>query len=287
MIFDTLGQEFAEIACNREAFMIDFEYRETYGYKDLLDILRILRAPGGCPWDREQTHESLKRNFLEETYEAVDAIDSGDSHALCEELGDVLMQVVLHAQIDQEQGGFTMDDVVDGVCKKLIYRHPHVFGGGMQAEDSETVLVNWEALKRSEKGQASTADAIDSVAHALPSLWRAEKIQSKAAKAGFDWPAGSAAADKLWEEAQELRRAQEAELPPDGPHGAREEAGDLLFAAVNVVRRAGVDPEEALHSACEKFSRRFREVESQADRPLNQMNSEDLAALWRRAKEQS
>lgn len=267
--------------------MIDFEYRKTYGYKDLLDILRILRAPGGCPWDREQTHESLKRNFLEETYEAVDAIDSGDPHALCEELGDVLMQVVLHAQIEQEQGGFTMDDVVDGVCKKLVYRHPHVFGEGVQAEDSEAVLVNWEALKRAEKGQASTADAMDSVAHALPALWRAEKIQSKAAKAGFEWPTDAGAADKLWEEAQELRRAQEESLAPDGPHGAREEAGDLLFAAVNLVRRAGVDPEEALHGACEKFSRRFRAMESQAGRPLDQMSSEDLSALWQRAKEQS
>lgn len=286
MIFDPFCHKFAEIACNREAFMIDFECQNFYIYPDLLRILEILRAPGGCPWDREQTHLSLRRGLLEESYETVDAIESGDSAALCEELGDVLLQVVFHAQIEAEAGRFTMDDVVDGICKKLVYRHPHVFGSA-QAEDSETVLTNWEELKRAEKGQASTADAIDAVAHALPALWRAEKIQSKAAKAGFDWPTDTDAMAKLKEEAEELRRSMEEGMDPDGPHGAKEEAGDLLFAAVNLARRAGVDPEEALHGACEKFARRFRGVEEQADRPLQELSVQTLTQLWQRAKETS
>ena len=140
--------------------MVNFQYKSHYDLQDLLEVMRVLRGPGGCPWDREQTHESIRRNLLEEAYEAADAIDSADLSALQEELGDVLMQVVFHAQIETEKGGFTLDDVADGVCKKLIYRHPHVFGT-VQAEDSDTVLTNWEVLKRAEKGQASTADALD------------------------------------------------------------------------------------------------------------------------------
>ena len=264
--------------------MVNFLYKQTYDFQDLLEIMRVLRAPGGCPWDREQTHESIRRNMLEEAYEAVDAIDCGDPQALCEELGDVLMQVVFHAQIEQEKGGFTMDDVADGVCKKLIYRHPHVFGT-VDARDSDTVLTNWEALKRTEKGQSTTADALDAVAH-LPALWRAEKVQSKAAKAGFDWPSPIGAVDKLSEETEELRRAVERG-DVQGSHGIREEVGDVLFTAVKVARDAGVDPEAALHAACEKFNSRFRKVEQAADKPVDQLPPETLAALWRTAKEES
>jgi len=158
--------------------MVDFQCKARYGWEDLLEITRLLRAPGGCPWDREQTHASIRRNFLEETYEVLDALDRDDPHDMCEELGDILMQVALHTQIEVEQGRFTMDDVVDGVAKKLVYRHPHVFGA-VQADTTEEVLVNWESLKRTEKGQRSTADAIESVPHTLPALWRAEKISSK------------------------------------------------------------------------------------------------------------
>ena len=147
--------------------MVDFQCKERYDYPDLLEIMRLLRGPGGCPWDAEQTHESIRRSFLEEAYEAVDAIDRADRTALCEELGDVLLQVVFHAELEREQGGFTMDDVVDGICRKLIYRHPHVFGT-VRAENSEQVLTNWEALKRAEKGQATTADAVDAVADEDP-----------------------------------------------------------------------------------------------------------------------
>ena len=165
--------------------MVDFQWKSRYDWEDLLEITRLLRAPGGCPWDREQTHDSIRRNFLEETYEVLDALDRDDPHAMCEELGDLLMQVALHAQIEAEQGRFTMSDVVDGVAQKLVYRHPHVFGT-VEVENSQEVLLNWEALKRKEKSQTTTADAIEAVPHTLPALWRAEKIGSKTAKAGFD-----------------------------------------------------------------------------------------------------
>ena len=171
--------------------------------------MRLLRSPGGCPWDAEQTHRSIRRNFLEETYEALDALDRDDPVDMCEELGDVLMQVVFHATIEEERGRFTMADVVDGVAQKMVYRHPHVFGT-VHVDNSDQVLVNWEKLKRTEKGQASTADAIEAVPHTLPALWRAEKVQKKAAKAGFDWTTPSA----LW---TSWRRRCGSSVPPWNP----------------------------------------------------------------------
>lgn len=265
--------------------MVDFQCKNRYSYEDLLHIMALLRSPGGCPWDREQTHTSLRRNFLEESCEVVEAIDRGDSAGLCEELGDALLQVVFHAQLEAEQGGFTMDDVVDGICKKLVYRHPHVFGNE-HVENSTLELDRWEELKRAEKGQQSAADAVDAVARTLPALWRAEKIQSKAAKAGFDWPSGDGAIQKLEEETGELRRAL-AELSgsPDAPHGVREEAGDVLFIAAKIAADHGVDPEEALHAACDKFARRFRFVESSAPTPLDQLPEADKLSLWKQAKQ--
>ncbi len=251
-----------------------------------MEIMKLLRAPGGCPWDAEQTHDSIRRNFLEETYEVLDALDHDDPHAMCEELGDVLMQVVFHAQIETERGRFTMDDVVDGVAQKLVYRHPHVFGT-VQADTSEQVLVNWEALKRQEKGQRSTADAIESVPHTLPALWRSEKIQSKTAKAGFDWHDAVGALDKLEEEVRELREAMESGRPADSPHGVREELGDVLFIASKIAQTSGVDPEDALHRACDKFEARFRRVETAADKPLSACTEAELAALWKSAKKES
>ena len=275
-----------EFSCKGRHVMVDFQYKPRYGYEDFLEIMRLLRAPGGCPWDAEQTHSSIRRNFLEETYEVLDAIDRDDPHAMCEELGDVLMQVAFHAQIESEAGRFTMDDVVDGVAKKLVYRHPHVFGGTMEADTSEQVLVNWEALKRKEKGQRSTADAVESVPHTLPALWRAEKIQSKTAKAGFDWSGALSALDKLEEEVRELRAALESGAAADAPHGVREEVGDALFIAAKIAQMSGVDPEDALHRSCDKFDRRFRLVEQLADKPLSAYSEPELVALWKAAKEQ-
>ena len=261
--------------------MVNFQ-KEHYSYEDMLAIMRILRAPGGCPWDAEQTHESIRRNFLEETCEAVEAIDNHDMPALCEELGDVLMQVIFHAQMEAEAGGFTMQDVIDGLCRKLVYRHPHVFSD-VKVANSEEVLSNWEALKRREKSQRSTADAIDAVAK---TLWRAEKMESKAAKAGFAWPEGSdGALRKLEEEVDELRSAVESSSV-DGRHGVREEVGDVLFMAAQVAQSHGVDPEAALHAACDKFARRFRSVEEGADgTPLTELTEPELLGLWQRAKQ--
>lgn len=267
--------------------MVDFQCKSRYGWEDFLEIMKLLRGPGGCPWDAEQTHDSIRRNFLEETYEVLDALDHDDPSAMCEELGDILMQVAFHTQIETERGRFTMDDVVDGVAQKLVYRHPHVFGGAMQADTSEQVLVNWEALKRAEKGQRSTADAIEAVPHTMPALWRAEKTASKTAKAGFDWDDAISALDKLEEEVRELRQAMESGKAADAPHGIREELGDVLFIASKISQTTGVDPEDALHRACDKFDARFRRVEAAADKPLSDCTEEELKALWNRAKEES
>ena len=259
--------------------MVNFEYKSHYGMEDLLRIMEALRAPDGCPWDREQTHTSIRQNMLEEAYEAADAIDHQDMENLKEELGDVLLQVVFHSCMAREEGQFTFDDVVDGVCQKLVFRHPHVFGS-VDARDSERALAAWDAQKRREKGQRTTGDALDSVARALPALTRAGKLQDKARKAGFDWREISPALDKLSEELDELRRA----VAEDS--NVEEELGDLLFAAVKVGRFAGVDGEQALQGSCEKFIRRFRWVEALSPRPLDQMEVSQLEELWSRAKAQ-
>ncbi|WP_297197150.1 nucleoside triphosphate pyrophosphohydrolase [uncultured Flavonifractor sp.] len=261
--------------------MVDFQYKDSYNVQDLEEIVRILRAPGGCPWDAEQTHASIRRNFLEEAYEAVEAIDEQNPEHLKEELGDVLLQVLFHARMEQEAGRFGLDDVADGICKKLIYRHPHVFGDVAVSGTGE-VLTNWEELKRKEKGQATNTDALEAVARSLPALWRAEKVQKKAKKAGFDWPDISGALDKLSEELSELKQAV-----AQGTN-VEEELGDLLFSAVNVSRFLKADPEDALNGATDKFIGRFRKVEAQAaaqGRSMEGMTLEELDKLWECAKE--
>ena len=263
--------------------MIDYVSKKSYNINDLADIVRILRAPGGCPWDAEQTHESIRRNFLEEAYEVAEAIDEASPEHLKEELGDVLLQVVFHACIEQESGRFTLDNVADGVCKKLIYRHPHVFGD-VTVHSTGEVLSNWEDLKRKEKGQASNADAVDAVALSLPALWRAEQIQKKAAKCGFDWPDVSGALDKLSEETDELKSAIQ------GNGDMAEELGDLLFAAVNAARFLHLDPEDCLHAASDKFSSRFRQVEETAaaqGKRLEDMTLAEMDKLWDSIKHQA
>ena len=263
--------------------MTDYPQKEIYDMGDLEAIVRILRAPGGCPWDAQQTHESIRRDFLEEVYEVAEAIDQKSVEHLKEELGDVLLQVLLHTRMEEEAGRFTLNDVTDGICRKLIYRHPHVFGDVTVSGTGE-VLTNWEALKRKEKGQASTGDALDAVARSLPALWRAEKVQKKAAKAGFDWPDVTGALDKLEEEIRELREAVASGRETDAAHGVREELGDVLFMAAKVAQMSGVDPEEALHCACDKFNRRFRYVEEHAGESLSACGGEKLIALWQDAK---
>ena len=202
--------------------MVDFECKPRYDIQDLLRIMELLRSPDGCPWDRAQTHQSIRRNMLEEAYEAAEAIDENDPVHLKEELGDVLLQVVFHARMAQEAGWFDFDDVVNGVAQKLVFRHPYVFGDG-QAADADGALSAWERQKRQEKDQRTTADALNAVARSLPALMRAEKIQEKARKAGFDWDCIGPMLDKITEEAQELRQAV------DEHSNIEEELGDLLF----------------------------------------------------------
>lgn len=261
--------------------MVDFESKSAYDVSDMRRLIAVLRGPGGCPWDAEQTHESIRRNFLEEAYEAVEAIDEKNPVHLCEELGDVLMQVMFHAGIEEDAGRFDLDGVADMAVKKLILRHPHVFGD-VTVSGSEEVLKNWDEIKREEKKQRTVTDSMDSVAKSLPALWRAEKIQKKASKVGFDWPDLSGAMDKL---AEELTELSDATLG-DGDIG--EELGDLLFSAVNVARFCGVDPEEALHAACDKFTARFSHVEkaaAAAGRRLEDMSLSEMDELYNAAKD--
>lgn len=261
--------------------MVDFERKEKYNFNDLLRIMEILRAPDGCMWDREQDHQSIRRNFIEETYEVCEAIDEQDPEHLKEELGDVLLQVVFHTQMEKEKGVFDIGDVADGICKKLIYRHPHIFGS-VEVGSSEEILRNWDELKRKEKHQKSDTDTLASVAKSLPGLIRAEKLQKKAAKVGFDWENAQGALEKAGEELDEVKRAIAGDGDPE------EEIGDLLFAAVNVARHLKVDPERAMEKTCNKFIRRFADMEQQAkeeNKALPGLSLAELDTLWNRSKE--
>ena len=258
--------------------MIEFERKERYGFEDLLQIMKILRAPDGCMWDREQDHHSIRRNFIEETYEAVEASDNEDSELLKEELGDVLLQVVFHAEIESEKNVFDIGDVTDGICKKLIFRHPHIFSE-TQVSSTGEILENWEHLKQAEKHQRTAADTLDSVARSLPALIRADKVLTKAAKAGFDWESVDDALGKVREELQELEEAVHQ------GNNAAEELGDLLLAAAGVARFIGCDPEQSTVQSCEKFISRFRQVETLSEgRPLGELTLDELTALWQQAK---
>ena len=261
--------------------MVDFERKEKYNFNDLLRIMEILRAPDGCMRDREQDHQSIRRNFIEETYEVCEAIDEQDPEHLKEELGDVLLQVVFHTQMEKEKGVFDIGDVADGICKKLIYRHPHIFGS-VEVGSSEEILRNWDELKRKEKHQKSDTDTLASVAKSLPGLIRAEKLQKKAAKVGFDWENAQGALEKAGEELDEVKRAIAGDGDPE------EEIGDLLFAAVNVARHLKVDPERAMEKTCNKFIRRFADMEQQAkeeNKALSGLSLAELDTLWNRSKE--
>lgn len=260
--------------------MVDFQQKETYDIHDLLRIMELLRGPDGCMWDREQNHASIRRNFIEETYEVCEAIDEQDPAHLKEELGDVLLQVVFHAQMEQEKGTFDIHDVADGICKKLIYRHPHIFGD-VQVSSSAEILSNWDDLKRKEKQQVTDTSALASVARSLPGLIRAEKIQKKAAKVGFDWDNAADTLSKVEEELAEVRETTQ------GTGNAEEEIGDLLFAVVNTARHLKVDPERAMEKACDKFIRRFSGMEQQAaarQQTLSALSLEELETLWAEAK---
>lgn len=251
--------------------MLDFIGKERYDFGDVVALVRFLRSENGCAWDRAQTHASIRRNFIEETYEACEAMDDPDH--LKEELGDVLLQVVFHAGLEQDAGHFTVDDVCDGICKKLIARHPHLFAGG-EPQD-------WETMKRAQRGNQTVGEAMAAVSKALPSTWRADKILSKAEKSGFRWNDTADSVAKLEEELQELKDALQHRGDP------AEELGDLMLAAVSVARRLCIDPEDALNASCSKFTGRFSRMEQAAareGRELDSLTADELLVYWEQAK---
>lgn len=263
--------------------MIDFEFKDRYDINDLISIIELLRAPGGCPWDREQTHESIKKNFIEETYEVIEAINKKSVEGLREELGDVLMQIALHCQMEKEKGNFDFDDVCNELCEKLVVRHPHVFGN-VSAENLDEALNSWDSVKQKTKGIKSQYESMVSVPLELPALMRAQKVQAKAAKVGFDWHDKDGAISKVHEEINELLNAVEHNSQPE----IEDEFGDLLFSCVNVSRFLNVDSEEALKKATDKFIQRFQIVEKLAnekDISMKDASLEELDLLWDRAKE--
>ena len=262
--------------------MENFKFKENYGIDDLLRIMEILRGPGGCPWDAEQNHESIKKSFIEETYEVIEAINKKDKDLLQEELGDVLLQVVFHAEMEKEIGSFDFSDVADGICKKLIERHPHVFGE-VKVNGTDEVLSNWDDIKRKSKGQKTQGSSMMKVPRELPALMRAQKIQSKAKKAGFDWDDMSGAFDALESEIKELKEAVNSK----NSDAIEDEFGDLLFSCVNIARFIDVDSEEALTRANDKFMSRFLVVEKLAEERNIDMKCtpiEELDKLWDEAK---
>lgn len=251
-------------------------------FQDLLDIIETLRNPGGCPWDREQTHESLKSALLEECYEVIDAIENEDEDALIEELGDVLLQVVFHASIGKEDGYFDIMDVIGGISNKMINRHPHVFGNE-KANTSEQVLVNWDEIKKEEKGIKTLTEEMQNIAKSLPATTRAYKVQKKAKKVGFEWDDVNCAMDKVKEELNEIKEVYNCE----DKSIIEGEVGDLLFACINVARFLEVDGELALDKTIKKFINRFSYIENEAiknNKNLKDMTLEEMDKLWEEAK---
>jgi len=246
-------------------------------FATLVDIIARLRAPEGCPWDRKQTHASLRENLLEECYEALEALDEGDSAKLSDELGDLLMQVVIHAQIAGEAGEFEMGDVLRSISSKLIHRHPHIFGSG-EVKDAEEVAVNWEALKQEERG--ADTSMLASVPKQMPALGYSQAIQRRVAQVGFDWEDIDGVIDKLAEEVSEFKRA-------DGQENKELEFGDLLFTLANIARRMGIDLEAALRQTNRRFYRRFSYMEElcrQRGVNLSELSFDQQNALWEEAK---
>ncbi len=255
--------------------------KKNYTLKDLVSIMERLRSPEGCPWDRNQTHKSLLPYLIEETYEVVDAVEKGSDEELKEELGDLLLQVVFHSQIAKERGSFSIDDVIDSIAKKLVRRHPHVFGDRTDIRSEEDVNREWEKLK--EKEGKKRESVLDGIPKSLPALERAYKLQKRAEKVGFDWKSFKGIKEKLLEELSEIER----ELERGDREKLEEEVGDFLFMAVNLSRFLGIHPEIALRKANKKFEERFRFMERRAEelgRDLKEINIDEMEELWQEAK---
>ena len=262
--------------------MVNFQQKDFYSIDDLQEIVKLLRSENGCPWDKEQTHKSIKSDFIEEVCEAIEAIDLEESDLLREELGDVLLQVVFHCQIERENGNFKFEDVCNEVCKKLIVRHPHVFGDVL-VNNTDDVLKNWDSIKKETKGQESYTDTLKSVAKSLPALMRAQKVGKRAMRAGMDF--------KCKEDAISCIDAERSEFDEAVASGDKEriaeELGDLIFSCVNAARHLGIDAEQALTDSTDKFIRRFSKTEELVSLDLLNMPDLDIEQLdvyWERAK---
>lgn len=262
--------------------MVEFKKKDRYDIEDLLEIVKLLRGEGGCPWDREQTHASIKTDFIEETYEVVEAIELEDTALLKEELGDVLLQVVFHCSIEEDSDSFAFGDVCNDICKKLIVRHPHVFGDTL-VNSTEDVLKNWDSIKMETKGQETYTDTLKSVASSLPALMRAQKVGKRAMRAGMDF--------KCPEDAAACISAEKAELDAAVASGDRqsieEEIGDVLFSCVNAARHLGIDAELALKASTEKFIQRFSKTEELIaldSLDMKELPIEELDVYWEKAK---
>lgn len=248
-------------------------------FKELVEVIARLRAKDGCQWDREQTHSTLRPNMIEEAYEAVDAIDDNDLKHLQEELGDVLLQVLLHSQIASEEGAFSIEDVSRELKEKLIHRHPHVFGN-VKVNSTDDILNNWDKLKAEEKTHRKSA--MDGISKAQSALMSAQKISKRAVKTGFEWPNEKSLYECIYSEFEEFK---EAEKEGNRDH-MEEEYGDILFATVNLARWNKIDAEQALLKANKKFMKRFRKMEELATKPLNEYSFEEYDALWKQSKKQ-
>jgi tetrapyrrole methylase family protein/MazG family protein len=258
--------------------------KEKYDFNDLLDIMAKLRAENGCPWDREQTHESLRIYMIEETYEVLEALDAGDTKKFCNELGDLLLQIVFHAQIAKENSDFNIDDVTTEICSKLISRHPHIFGD-VKADTPDQVLVNWEAIKKKEKKLENHTGVLKDVPSNLPALMRSYKVQQKAAQVGFDWDNIEDVFSKVEEEIRELKDVYKSK----NVERITDELGDAMFALVNLSRFLKVQPELALTGTIRKFIDRFEYIEQQSakeGKKLEDMSLAEMDKLWNEAKTQ-
>ena len=255
--------------------------KERYGFEDLVEVVTVLRSDIGCPWDREQTHKSIRKDFIEETYEVIEAIDTEDPELLREELGDVLLQVVFHADIEKDEGRFCIDDVANDICAKLIHRHPHVFGN-VEANTTEKVLSNWEKIKSDEKERKTVTDKLRAIPPMLPALMRAEKVGKKASC--FDFGDREQVMDKVCEELCELNEA----IEQGNMTNVEEEMGDLLLTVTSLCRKLGIEPEVALNKATDKFINRFEALENAviaAGKDVNSMTMEELDAVWEENKQ--
>jgi len=279
-----IGSCFFVIPKGRKYYKIGvgFMLKDKYTFSDLVDIMKLLRSENGCPWDREQTHDSIKKYMIEETYEVLEVIDLKDNKRICEELGDLLLQIVFHAQIANEDGNFSIEDVITGICRKMILRHTHVFGEA-KAETADEVLTNWEEIKKKEKGLDSQTGVLKDVPSNLPALMRSYKVQQKAAQVGFDWDNIEDVMKKVDEEIDELKDVYKSK----DVERINDEVGDVLFSIVNLSRFLKVQPELALTGSINKFIKRFEYIETESKKQgknLNDMSLQEMDELWNESK---